>query len=75
MEVLIPHDEENHPLAFKKKGGALFHALDTERRRVAIDICYCSTLGECWTLHSGPDGNSTTETRTCPAPSASTFQQ
>src|SRR5205085_10604439 len=68
IEVLIPHDDENHPLAFEKRG-QLFEALDRERRRVAIDICYCSTLGECWTLHSGPDGSSTTETRSCPAPS------
>jgi hypothetical protein len=74
MEVLVPHDDEKHPLAFEK-GGPLFDALDTGRGRIAIDICYCSTLGECWILHNGPDGNSTTETRTCPAPSASTFQQ
>jgi hypothetical protein len=74
MEVLIPHDDENHPLTLQK-AGPLFDALDTGRHRIAIDICYCSTLGECWILHNGPDGNSTTETRACPAPSATTFQQ
>jgi hypothetical protein len=68
VEIFIPHDDEHHPLAFEK-GGPLFHALDQARHRIAIDICYCSTL------HSGPDGDSTTETRTCPAPSANTFQQ
>jgi hypothetical protein len=74
VEVLIPHDDENHPLAFEK-GGPLFTALDNERRRIAVDICYCSTLGECWTLHSGSDGSSTTETRTCPDSSATAFEQ
>jgi hypothetical protein len=74
MEALIPGDDENHPLAFEKRG-PLFDALDNGRRRVAIDICYCSTLGECWILHNGPDGNSTTETRTCPGKSSTTFEQ
>ena len=60
MDVMTPHDSA---------------ALDRERGRVAVEICYCSTLGDCWTLRSGRDGNSTTETRTCPEPSASTFQE
>jgi hypothetical protein len=74
INVLTPNDDENHPLAFDKKG-PIFDALNRERWRVAIEICYCSTLGECWILRSGRNGNSTTETRTCPDTSATTFQQ
>jgi hypothetical protein len=74
MEVMVPHDSDGGPLTFNKSG-ALWTAFDKERGRVAIEICYCSTLGECWTLRSGPDGNSTTETRTCPERSATTFEE
>ena len=75
MDLLQPHDFDNAPLTLEKNA-PLRTALDKERFRVEIEICYCSTLGECWTLHSIPNGASTTtETRTCPDQSASTFQQ
>lgn len=57
------------------ESGALRSALDEGRKRVAVEVCYCSTLGECWILRSGSDGNSTTETRTCPDTSGKTFQE
>ena len=57
------------------ESGALRSTLDEGRQRVAMEICYCSTLGECWILRSGFDGNSTRETRTCPDSSEKTFQE
>jgi hypothetical protein len=74
LDVMVPHD----PLGGQAndKSNALLAALDRERGRVGVEICYCSTLGECWILRSGgPKGNSTTETRTCPDTSATTFQE
>jgi hypothetical protein len=51
-------------------------AFDRERSRVGVEICYCSTLGDCWTLVApGQKAARTTETRRCPAPSAITFKQ
>jgi hypothetical protein len=73
-DVLVPYDDENRPLLFDKRG-ELFDILNRERSRVFMEICYSSTLGECWTLRSGPNGSSTTETRTCPDRSAVTFEQ
>jgi hypothetical protein len=54
---------------------ALRAQLDEARQRLEMEICYCSTLGECWILRTGPGGKSITETRTCPGPSATTFQE
>jgi hypothetical protein len=46
------------------------------RRRVGVEICYCSTLGDCWILKSAEHaGESREETSHCPAPSSSSFQQ
>jgi hypothetical protein len=75
MNILVPHDSDNGPLTYEK-AGPLRTAFDKERQRVEVEICYCSTLGDCWTLHRFPNGNSTTiETRTCPDISAISFEQ
>lgn len=73
LEILVPYSADGQPLT-RERADALFKALDKERFRVGIEICYCSTLGECWTLRSGAAGNSTTETSTCPPTSSTTFQ-
>ena len=54
-----------------------YTAYDKERNRVTVEICYSSTLGECWTVHAGgPTSKSTTTaTRHCPTPSEISFQQ
>jgi hypothetical protein len=50
--------------------------MNKDRERITVEICYCSTLGECWTLRAGGLTHSTTtETRRCPSPSATSFQQ
>jgi len=68
MTPLTPRDPENNPLNWVK--------MNKDRLRVSVEICYCSTLGECWTLRaSGLTPSTTTETRRCPTPSATSFQQ
>jgi hypothetical protein len=75
LTVLMPKNSEGAPLS-GEKSGPLWATLDRERRRVAVEICYCSTLGECWTLRSGGNTRSTTtEARSCPETSAISFEQ
>ena len=75
ITVFTPHDPENNPLNFDKSN-PLWVKLNKDRGRVAVEICYSSTLGECWTLRgSGMTPSTTTETRRCPSPSATSFQQ
>ena len=73
--VFTPNDPENNPLNYDKSN-PLWVKMNKERLRVSVQICYCSTLGECWTLRaSGLTPSTTTETRRCPTPSAISFQQ
>ena len=76
MTIITPGDAANNPIAFDRSS-PLWVKMNKERERVTVEICYCSTLGECWTLRSGgPTSASTTaETRRCPSPSATSFQQ
>ena len=75
MTVFIPHDDANNPVSFDKSN-PLWVRLNKERFRVTVEICYSSTLGECWTLRAGGTASSTTTpTRHCPNPSATSFQQ
>src|SRR5262245_9637004 len=75
VNVFIPHDETQNPIVFDKSN-PLWAKLNTDRARVTVEICYCSTLGECWSLRGGGlTQNITTSTRHCPAPSKITFQQ
>ena len=75
MTVFTPRDAENNLLNFDKSN-RLWVKMNKDRGRVAVEICYSSTLGECWTLHAtGLTPSTTTESRRCPSPSASSFQQ
>ena len=75
MTVFTPHDPENQPLNFEKSN-PLWVKLNKDGLRVTVEICYCSTLGECWTLRAGGlTPSTTTETRRCPSRSATSFQQ
>jgi hypothetical protein len=76
MTIFAPFDPDGKPIAFDKSN-PLWMKLNKERERVTVEICYSSTLGECWTLRAGgPTSASTTaETRRCPSPSATSFQQ
>jgi hypothetical protein len=73
--VFTPHDDANKPLEFDKSN-PLWVKLNTDRARVTVEICYCSTLDECWTLRAGgKTPSTTTPTRHCPTPSVISFQQ
>ncbi len=75
QNVFTPHDDANNPINFDKSN-PLWVQLNKDRNRVTVEICYCSTLGECWTLHAGGSTPSTTiQTRRCPTKSANSFQQ
>jgi hypothetical protein len=74
MTVFTPNDSEGNPLT--DRSNPLWVEMNKDRARVSVEICYSSTLGECWTLRaSGLAAGSTTETSRCPAPSDITFQQ
>jgi hypothetical protein len=56
--------------------GSLGARFNVARFRIGAEICYCSTLDDCWTLYSRLDEEPrVVETRRCPARSAITFQQ
>jgi hypothetical protein len=75
MTIFTPRDAENKPIAYDRSN-PLYVQMNKDRLRVAVEICYCSTLGECWTLRSDAKSNtSTTETRRCPSSSTTSFQQ
>jgi len=73
--VFTPHGEDGNPLKFDRSN-PLWDKLNTGRNRVTVEICYSSTLGECWTLHAGGTNPSVTvPTNRCPDASAITFRQ
>jgi len=75
MSVLAPFDSAGKPLTFDESNPE-WVKMNKDRERITVEICYCSTLGECWTLRAGGSGRSTTaEIRRCPSPSATSFQQ
>ncbi len=74
-KVFTPHDDANQPINFDKSN-PLWVKLNADRARVTVEICYCFTLDEYWTLRAGGKTPSmTTPTEHCPAPSADSFQQ
>ena len=75
MNVFTPHDDAQNPVAFDKSD-PLWAKLDAGRGHITVEICYCSTLGECWILRGGGmSPGTTTQTRPCPTRSEITFQQ
>ena len=75
MEILEPHDADNNPLT-AAKGGPDWDKMNKARMRISVEICYSSTLGDCWLYRS--DGNTssrTAETRICPNDAATEFEQ
>ena len=76
MTIITPEDEANNPIAFDRSN-PLWVKMNKERERVTVEICYSSTMGECWILRAGGPTSisSTTQIRRCPSPSATTFKQ
>jgi hypothetical protein len=66
-------DDKGEPLRVGPDGspGALFNE---GRLHVGIEVCYCSTLGDCWILKSSARGtNDRSAVRACPKRSERTF--
>jgi len=73
MKVFVPYDDDNNLI---NKTNPLWIAMKENLGRLTTEICYSSTLGECWTLRAGAlTTGTTTRTPHCPTPSAITFQQ
>ena len=73
--VFTPRDPENNPLNFDKSN-PLWVKLNKDRLRVTVEICYCLTLDECWTLRAGGlTPSTTTAAHRCATSSAISFQQ
>jgi hypothetical protein len=75
VDVFEPRDGDG-PMPFNKQGSP-GDKFNKGRSRISVEICYCSTLGDCWMLQAGGDeGASTTEPAGhCPSRSAITFLQ
>ena len=74
INLLVPLNSDNKPLVVPSSD-PLTTLMDQARQRVSIEVCFSSTLGECWTLRKNPGAKGTTvSTASCPAPSASDFQ-
>jgi hypothetical protein len=73
--VFTPQDSNGNDIVFDRSN-PLWIQMNKDRFRVTVEICYSSTLGECWTLRAGGLTPGTTiETRRCPTRSATSFQQ
>jgi hypothetical protein len=58
MNVFTPHDPEGNALT--DRANPLWIEMNKDRGRVSVEICYSSTLGECWTLRAGAMSAGTT---------------
>ena len=75
VNVFTPHGPDDNPLAFDKSN-PLWVQMNEDRKRVTVEICYSSTLGERWILRAGGQTpGTTTSTHRCPTPSEISFQQ
>jgi hypothetical protein len=75
LDIMTPHRTDGDPIKYDRSD-PVWQKWNDERFKVTIEICYSSTLGECWTLRAGGrQPNVTTECRTCPTPSEISFQQ
>lgn len=74
VTVFTPRDPQNNPLVFDKSN-PLWVEMNKDRARIAVEICYGSTLSEHWILRSGGNlRNTTTEVRSCPRQSGTSFK-
>ena len=72
LEIFKPLTDEGGEI--RRQDGELGARANDDRFRIAVEICYCSTLGDCWTLiHPGNARAKIVETRRCPTESAESF--
>jgi len=76
LPVLEPRDDNGTGLPRGGPGSAGELINEALRSRITIEICYCSTLGDCWMLIDRPNApTATEELRRCPAEPADAFRQ
>ncbi len=69
VHAFRPHDEKGDDL-YPKPGYGL--RLQSALQHSTFEICYCSTLDECWTV---TDDDETIPVKRCPSPSDDSFHQ
>jgi hypothetical protein len=75
ITVFTPNDPEGRPIVFDKSN-PLYRQMNEDRARITVEICYSSTLGDCWLLRGGgKTPNVTTVIGRCPGPSETSFHQ
>jgi hypothetical protein len=75
MTVFTPWGPDSKPIAYDRSN-PVYEQMNKDRVRLEAEICYCSTLGDCWILRGGgKTPNVTTPIRSCPSPSATSFRQ
>ena len=76
MVVFTPWGPDRKPIKYDPSNPVYEQVNKDRDRRLEVEISYCSTLGDCWTLRGGGEKkNSTVSIRNCPNPSANSFQQ
>jgi hypothetical protein len=75
IAVFTPWDAQRNPITYDRSN-PVYVQMNEARSRIEAEICYCSTLGDCWNLRGGGKTlNVTTPTRGCPSSSATSFSQ
>ncbi len=75
ISILVPYGSDSRPLT-PASSDPLGPQADKARNRVAVEICFSSTLGECWMLRTDQNTNSTTTAiSSCPEPSVGDFRE
>jgi hypothetical protein len=75
INLLTPFGPDGNPIKFDRSN-PLWAKVNKDRERVTVEICYSSTLGECWILRaSGSGAGTTSEIGHCPPRSTTSFQQ
>jgi hypothetical protein len=75
VDIMAPLDANGAQLKAGEPGSDA-DLFDSKRGRIEVEICYCSTLADCWTFRSGGDQeDSTVETRRCPSGSNRSFRE
>ncbi|HXU74385.1 MAG TPA: hypothetical protein VN947_34060 [Polyangia bacterium] len=72
--ALKVNDDAGAPLRGSGTPGSPTALFNEGRLHIGVEICYCSTLGDCWMLKADGRGReSRDDVRRCPAPSERTF--
>ena len=74
MKPFEPFDSEGKPYN-ADQSNPNWEAVNKGRERVTVEICYCSTLDECWTLSAGGSGRNSIVAGRCKPSSEVAFEQ